>query len=74
MQSLFSAIEFEGSAGKGCCEKDFILNEIGFEDAPQNVDILVQLVVRPSSIRIAAICGRQLMRLSAVVLKLMSSM
>ncbi len=40
----------------------------------QNVDVLVKLTVRPSCIRIAAIRGKQLTRLSAVVLKLMSSM
>jgi hypothetical protein len=34
VQSLFSAIEIEGSAGKGCCEKVYILSGIGFEDAP----------------------------------------
>jgi hypothetical protein len=46
---------------------------VGFEDA-QKVDVLDQLTVRPSCLRIAAIRGKQLMRLSAVVLKLVSSM
>jgi hypothetical protein len=46
---------------------------VDFEDA-QKVDVLDQLTVRPSCIRIAAIRGKQLMRLSAVVLKLMLSM
>jgi hypothetical protein len=73
VQSLFSVIEIEGSAGKGCCEKLFKLCGTGFGEA-QNVDALVQLTESPSCISIAAICGRQLMRLSAVVLKLMSSM
>ena len=50
-----------------------MLSGVGFEDA-QKVDVLDQLTVRPSCLRIAAIRGKQLMRLSAVVLKLMSSM
>jgi hypothetical protein len=62
----------EGSAGKGFREKTIIFSGIGLGDA-QKIDVLVQLTVRPSSVRMVAICGKQLMRLSAVVPKLMSS-
>ena len=73
MQSLLNVINIEGSAEKGCREKAFMLSGIGFEDA-QKMEVLVQLTKRPSSVSIVAICGKQLMRFSAVVLKLMSSM
>ena len=72
MHLLFSAIEIKGSSEKGCCEKMFRFSGVGFEDA-QKTDVLVQLIERPSFVRIVAMCGKQLMRFSAVVLKLMSS-
>jgi hypothetical protein len=50
---LFSAIKVEGSSEKGCCKKTFKFSGAGFEDA-QNADVLVQLIVRPTFIRIAA--------------------
>jgi hypothetical protein len=65
-------MEIEGSSEKGCCKKIFKFSGAGFEDA-QSTDVLVQLIERPSFIRIAAMRGKHLMRLSAVVLKLMSS-
>ena len=72
VQLFFSAIEVEGSSEKGCCKKATKFSGVGFEDA-QSADVLVQLIERPSFVRIAAMRGKQLMMLSAVVLKLMSS-
>jgi hypothetical protein len=71
VQSLLSVIEIERSARKDCCEN--ILKLSGLDSDAQNVDNMVQLTERPSFIRIAAIRGKQLMRLFAVtvVLKLM---
>jgi len=65
-------MKVEGSSEKSCCKKTFKFSGAGFEDA-QSADVLVQLIERPSFIRIAAMRGKQLMMLSAVVLKLMSS-